>query len=105
MLNPRGFSLIEVLISLVLTSTISFFLLDLYNSGFTFFNQSMIHSNASARLDEIDELLITDEVFFQDKFFGLSITQTEIHTQLVLYDKNNSHLLTRTYQTIKVAGE
>ena len=84
MINPRGFSLIEVLISLVLTSTIAFFLLELYSFGFMFFNQSMIHSDASARLDEIDELLIADEDFFPNKLFRLSITQTEIHTQLAL---------------------
>lgn len=54
----KGFSLIEVLISLVLTTSVAFILLDFQSNNFLLLSQYTTKNHVSTLLDTIDEELL-----------------------------------------------
>lgn len=58
----KGFSLIEVLLSLMLTITLVLFLLELQGTTHLFFKQCTTRTNELVRLDWDDEALLLSEM-------------------------------------------
>jgi prepilin-type N-terminal cleavage/methylation domain-containing protein len=60
--QKKGFSLIEVLLSLTLTTVLVLFLLELQGTTHLFFKQCTMRTNEFARLDWDDEALLLREM-------------------------------------------
>jgi len=97
--QKKGFSLIEVLLSLVLTTTIALFLLQLQNTTSLVVNQVTQQSQASSILDHADEelLLWAKQRFKPVDPYTLHIEQNDAHTKVHLSWLNQSHVLSRIY--------
>lgn len=100
MTQQKGFSLIEVLLSLILTTTIAFFLLQLQGTSHSFLNQFIIQTQASLILDRIDEELVLGG---KNRFkpvdpYTLHIEQNMEATKIHLSWFNKVHSLTRIHR-------
>lgn len=96
----KGFSLIEVLLSLTLTSTLMFFVFELYRTSFFFFNRTLLQTSMSVFLDDIEELLILEKkpVLTIDSAYQLEITKNNKLLKLELRDKKQNLSLSRYYE-------
>ena len=101
--RSKGFSLIEVLLSLMLTTTIVFFLLELYGTSFIFFNQALSEIHAANIMDLVEESLILEEKYPSniDSRYAVHLIQNSEQLKLELYGNKQSPLLTRRYSKIK----
>ncbi len=101
--QQKGFSLIEVLLSFMLTTTVVFFLLELYGTGHLFLNQVLMRTHASTILDSVDEALISgaDSKTLLTDPYTLHLVQNREHSKIELYRANQIPLLTRDYLRIK----
>ncbi len=102
--TQKGFSLLEVILSLTLTTSVLFFVLELYRTSFLFFNHTFLRVQASAVLDTIDDLLLLGEKVTSpiDSCYELEITQDNTYLKLALHEKKQNLLLIRHYEKIKV---
>lgn len=99
MSQHKGFSLIEVLLSLMLTTTVALLLLQLQNTTSLFVSQIAHHSQASSILDHADEelLLGAKRRFKPVDPYTLHIEQNLEHTKVNVSWFNQSSMLSRLY--------
>jgi prepilin peptidase dependent protein C len=101
MTQQKGFSLIEVLLSLMLTTTVAFFLLHLQGTSHSFLHQFIVQTQASILLDRIDEelLLGVKNRFKPVDPYTLHIEQNMDDTKIQLSWFNQAHSLTRIHRS------
>jgi prepilin-type N-terminal cleavage/methylation domain-containing protein len=107
MCQQKGFSLIEVLLSLMLTTTIALLLLQLQNHTSLFVNQVVQNSQASSILDQADEelLLGTRQRFKPVDPYTLHIEQNIEHTKVSVSWLSQSYMLSRIYSAPRFVSE
>ena len=100
----KGFSLIEVLLSLMLTSTIALALLQVMGQSRFFLNQLIIRTQASSILDQLDERLLisTTHELKPPQPFHVTIQKSkkQLITRLDCLNQMNS--ISRSYSLLEV---
>lgn len=97
--QKKGFSLIEVLLSLMLVTTLALALMQLQLQSKLFLNQLLSAIEASTFLDAVDESLLLDkrQPFIPPLPYSLSVTHSSKQMSVQL-NGLNSYSLTRVYQ-------
>lgn len=95
----KGFSLIEVLLSLMLTTTIALFLLQLHGMAHVWLNQFIQYSQAASLLDHADERIVlgAKQRFKPVDPYLLYLEQNTEHKKLDVFSKSGTLILSRTY--------
>lgn len=99
--EQTGFSLVEVLLSLMLTTTMVYFLLQLQGTNRSYLNQLFLHAQASAVLDEVEEeLLVAQKIKVKKPPYTVYVQQNGNARQLDLSWFEQRHFLERHYQML-----
>lgn len=100
--QQKGFSLIEVLVSLMLVTTLALALLEQQWQTKILLNQLVIRAEASNILDQIDETLLSNvnETPTIPLPYHFNLSQSR-HTLILRLNRfNDDNLITRTYHTV-----
>lgn len=107
MYQQYGFTLVEVLLSLVLTTTVALLLLEFQSKTSLFINQVIQQNQASSILDHADEDLLfgAKHRFKPVNPYTLHIEQNGEHTKLNVFWLAPENSLSRTYLEPKFFSE
>jgi prepilin-type N-terminal cleavage/methylation domain-containing protein len=107
MTQQKGFSLIEVLLSLMLTTTVAFCMLHLHAVSHSLLKQFILQTHASTLLDRIDEefLLQGKNLFRPAEPYILDIEENREDTKVQISWFHHAYYITRTHRSAEFLSE
>lgn len=101
-MEQHGFSLIEVLLSLLLITTVGLFLLEFYGMSEVFFQQTLQSTQAASLLDSFEDALITGQNAHAPVDSNYELVQDSGKFNLEIRTNTHRSLLIRHYSNLAV---